>query len=85
MSAVGVMGDSRVYGMICILRAITSVDFMSAEPYEFQFQLLKNICRRIVNEVDGITRVVYDCTSKPPGKSLPSTQHPTFFHVPNFR
>lgn len=65
--AVGVMGDSRVYGMICILRAITSVDFMSAEPYEFQFQLLKNICRRIVNEVDGITRVVYDCTSKPPG------------------
>ncbi|RYC56397.1 hypothetical protein CHU98_g9810 [Xylaria longipes] len=65
--AVGVMGDSRVYGMICILRAITSVDFMSAEPFEFPFQLLKNICRRIVNEVDGITRVVYDCTSKPPG------------------
>ncbi|KAI1736923.1 GMP synthase [Xylaria scruposa] len=65
--AVGVMGDSRVYGMICILRAVTSVDFMSAEPFEFPFQLLKNICRRIVNEVDGITRVVYDCTSKPPG------------------
>lgn len=63
------MGDSRVYGMICILRAVTSVDFMSAEPFEFPFQLLKNICRRIVNEVDGITRVVYDCTSKPPGKS----------------
>lgn len=62
------MGDSRVYGMICILRAVTSVDFMSAEPFEFPFQLLKNICRRIVNEVDGITRVVYDCTSKPPGK-----------------
>ncbi|KAI1356954.1 GMP synthase [Xylaria sp. FL0043] len=65
--AVGVMGDSRVYGMIIILRAVTSVDFMSAEPFEFPFQLLKNICRRIVNEVDGITRVVYDCTSKPPG------------------
>ncbi|KAI0199140.1 GMP synthase [Astrocystis sublimbata] len=65
--AVGVMGDSRVYGMICILRAVTSVDFMSAEPFEFPFGLLKNICRRIVNEVDGITRVVYDCTSKPPG------------------
>ncbi|KAI1175106.1 GMP synthase [Nemania sp. FL0916] len=65
--AVGVMGDGRVYGMICILRAVTSVDFMSAEPFEFPFQLLKNICRRIVNEVDGITRVVYDCTSKPPG------------------
>ncbi|KAI1428357.1 GMP synthase [Xylaria sp. FL1777] len=65
--AVGVMGDTRVYGMICILRAVTSVDFMSAEPFEFPFQLLKNICRRIVNEVDGITRVVYDYTSKPPG------------------
>ncbi|KAI0392396.1 GMP synthase [Xylariaceae sp. FL0594] len=65
--AVGVMGDSRVYGMIIILRAVHSVDFMSAEPFEFPFQLLKNICRRIVNEVDGITRVVYDCTSKPPG------------------
>ncbi|KAI0468577.1 GMP synthase [Xylaria cf. heliscus] len=65
--AVGVMGDTRVYGMICILRAVTSVDFMSAEPFEFPFQLLKNICRRIVNEVDGITRVLYDCTSKPPG------------------
>lgn len=64
------MGDSRVYGMIIILRAVTSVDFMSAEPFEFPFQLLKNICRRIVNEVDGITRVVYDCTSKPPGKPL---------------
>ncbi|PHH83421.1 hypothetical protein CDD83_2987 [Cordyceps sp. RAO-2017] len=65
--AVGVMGDSRVYGMICVLRAVTSVDFMSAEPFEFPFELLKTICRRIVNEVDGISRVVYDCTSKPPG------------------
>jgi hypothetical protein len=44
---------------------------MSAEPYEFEWSLLKAISRRIVNEVDGIARVVYDTTSKPPGKSLP--------------
>ncbi|KAI0158570.1 GMP synthase [Pestalotiopsis sp. NC0098] len=65
--AVGVMGDSRVYGFIIILRAVTSTDFMSAEPYEFDFKLMKAIARRIVNEVDGVSRVVYDVTSKPPG------------------
>ncbi|KAK5989650.1 GMP synthase [Cladobotryum mycophilum] len=65
--AVGVMGDSRVYGYICILRAVNSLDFMSAEPFEFPFQLLKAMSRRIVNEVDGISRVVLDLTSKPPG------------------
>jgi hypothetical protein len=54
--------------MIIILRAVTSADFMSAEPYEFSFKLLKAIARRIVNEVDGVSRVTYDCTSKPPGK-----------------
>jgi hypothetical protein len=43
---------------------------MSAEPYEFEWSLLKAISRRIVNEVDGIARVVYDTTSKPPGESL---------------
>lgn len=62
------MGDSRVYGYICILRAVNSADFMSCEPYEFPFQLLKAISTRIVNEVDGISRVVLDLTSKPPGK-----------------
>ncbi|EQK99488.1 GMP synthase [Ophiocordyceps sinensis CO18] len=65
--AVGVMGDQRVYGYIIILRAVTSTDFMSAEPYEFEFGLLKKIARRIVNEVDGVSRVTYDVTSKPPG------------------
>ncbi|KAL1854955.1 hypothetical protein VTK73DRAFT_8636 [Phialemonium thermophilum] len=65
--AVGVQGDSRVYGYICVLRAVTSLDMMSAEPYEFPWALLKAISRRIVNEVDGIARVVYDTTSKPPG------------------
>ncbi|KAH8128925.1 GMP synthase C terminal domain-containing protein [Trichoderma asperelloides] len=58
--AVGVMGDTRVYGYIIILRAVTTSDFMSAEPYEFPFSLLKAIARRIVNEVDGVSRVTYD-------------------------
>ncbi|KAK7428343.1 GMP synthase (glutamine-hydrolyzing) [Neonectria magnoliae] len=58
--AVGVMGDTRVYGYIIILRAVTTKDFMSAEPYEFPFALLKAMARRIVNEVDGVSRVTYD-------------------------
>ncbi|EWY88211.1 GMP synthase [Fusarium oxysporum NRRL 32931] len=66
-TAVGVQGDARAYGYICVLRAVTSLDMMSAEPYEFEWSLLKAISRRIVNEVDGIARVVYDTTSKPPG------------------
>ncbi|RKU42965.1 GMP synthase (glutamine-hydrolyzing) [Coniochaeta pulveracea] len=65
--AVGVQGDARVYGYIIILRAVTSVNFMTAEPYAFDFELLKHISRRIVNEVDGVSRVTYDITSKPPG------------------
>ncbi|KAM0285458.1 hypothetical protein ACHAQH_001407 [Verticillium albo-atrum] len=65
--AVGVQGDSRVYGYICVLRAVTSLDMMSAEPYEFSWSFLKAVSRRIINEVDGIARVVYDTTSKPPG------------------
>ncbi|PTB48147.1 hypothetical protein M431DRAFT_11136 [Trichoderma harzianum CBS 226.95] len=65
--AVGVMGDTRVYGYIIILRAVTTSDFMSAEPYEFPFSLLKAMARRIVNEVDGVSRVTYDLSSKPPG------------------
>ncbi|KAK3325818.1 GMP synthase [Apodospora peruviana] len=65
--AVGVQGDARVYGYIAILRAVKTLDFMSAEPYEFDFALLKKISTRIVNEVDGIARVTYDITSKPPG------------------
>ncbi|KAK0751169.1 GMP synthase [Schizothecium vesticola] len=65
--AVGVQGDARVYGYIAILRAVKTLDFMSAEPYDFDFALLKKISTRIVNEVDGIARVTYDITSKPPG------------------
>lgn len=65
--AVGVMGDQRVYGYVVILRAVETLDFMSADAFEFDWKLLKNIMRRIVNEVDGVARVVYDGTSKPPG------------------
>lgn len=65
--AVGVMGDGRVYGYIIILRAVTSTNFMTAEPYDFDFGFLKQVARRIVNEVDGVSRVTYDITSKPPG------------------
>ncbi|KAH6685729.1 GMP synthase [Plectosphaerella plurivora] len=65
--AVGVQGDARVYGYIAILRAVRTLDYMSAEPYNFDFQLIKKISTRIVNEVEGIARVTYDFTSKPPG------------------
>lgn len=57
-------------GYLVILRAVCTVDFMSAEPYEFDFSLIKQIARRIVNEVDGVSRVTYDITSKPPGKCM---------------
>ncbi|EPE08845.1 gmp synthase [Ophiostoma piceae UAMH 11346] len=65
--AVGVMGDTRVYGYIIILRAVTTSDFMSAEAFEFPWKLLQDIARTIVNSVDGVSRVTYDLTSKPPG------------------
>ncbi|KAF1729748.1 GMP synthase (glutamine-hydrolyzing) [Beauveria bassiana] len=65
--AVGVMGDKRVYQYIIILRAIQTKDFMSANPYPFDHKLLNEISTRITNEVDGVCRVVYDVTSKPPG------------------
>lgn len=63
--------DTGAPGYIIILRAVTSTDFMSAEPYEFDFGLMKKIARRIVNEVDGVSRVTYDVTSKPPGMCKP--------------
>ncbi|KAL0935657.1 GMP synthase [Colletotrichum truncatum] len=65
--AVGVQGDARVYGYIAILRAVKTLDYMSAEPFEFDFGFIKRVSTRIVNEVDGIARVTYDITSKPPG------------------
>ncbi|KAK4465770.1 class I glutamine amidotransferase-like protein [Cladorrhinum samala] len=65
--AVGVMGDKRVYGYIIILRAVTTTDYMTAEAFNFPWDVLQRIMNRIVNEVHGVCRVVYDITSKPPG------------------
>jgi GMP synthase (glutamine-hydrolysing) len=67
IKTVGVMGDSRTYDYICALRAVTSQDGMTADYYQFQNNDLSEISNKIVNEVKGINRVVYDVTSKPPG------------------
>ena len=64
---VGVMGDSRTYDFVCALRAVTSVDGMTADSYPFDHAFLSRVATRIINEVRGINRVVYDVTSKPPG------------------
>jgi len=64
---VGVMGDGRTYDFVCALRAVTSVDGMTADIYPFDAAFLSRVATRIVNEVAGINRVVYDYTSKPPG------------------
>ena len=64
---VGVMGDGRTYENVCALRAVTSVDGMTADIYPFDASFLSRVATRIVNEVEGINRVVYDYTSKPPG------------------
>jgi GMP synthase (glutamine-hydrolysing) len=64
---VGVMGDGRTYDFVCALRAVTSVDGMTADVYPFDAAFLSRVATRIVNEVSGINRVVYDYTSKPPG------------------
>lgn len=64
---VGVMGDARTYDQVCGLRAVTSTDGMTAESYPFEHSFLAHVATRIINEVDGINRVVYDVTSKPPG------------------
>jgi GMP synthase (glutamine-hydrolysing) len=64
---VGVMGDSRTYDFVCGLRAVTSTDGMTADYYPFEHDFLSRVSTRIINEVRGINRVVYDITSKPPG------------------
>ncbi len=64
---VGVMGDARTYDSVCGLRAVTSTDGMTADVYPFDAAFLSRVATRIVNEVEGINRVVYDYTSKPPG------------------
>jgi GMP synthase (glutamine-hydrolysing) len=64
---VGVMGDGRTYDFACALRAVTSVDGMTADYYPFSHDFLGETATRIINEVEGINRVTYDITSKPPG------------------
>jgi GMP synthase (glutamine-hydrolysing) len=64
---VGVMGDARTYDYVCALRAVTSTDGMTADYYDFSHEFLGRAATRIINEVKGINRVVYDITSKPPG------------------
>lgn len=67
VQTVGVMGDGRTYEFVCALRAVTSVDGMTADFYQFDVDFLGRAATRIINEVRGINRVVYDITSKPPG------------------
>src|ERR1700710_3042374 len=67
VKTVGAMGDGRTYDHVCALRAVTSSDGMTADSYPFEHSFLASTATRIVNEVRGINRVVYDVTSKPPG------------------
>ena len=67
LKTVGVMGDMRTYDHVLAIRAITSTDAMTVEAAELPYPLLKRIMNRIIGEVGGVNRVVYDITSKPPG------------------
>jgi GMP synthase (glutamine-hydrolysing) len=67
VKAVGVMGDKRVHGFIVALRAVVTTDFMTADAFNFEMSFRSKVSTKIVNEVDGITRVMWDDTSKPPG------------------
>ena len=67
VKTVGVMGDARTYEYVCAIRAVTSQDGMTADFYHFDYDFLSRVSNRIVNEVKGINRMVYDITSKPPG------------------
>lgn len=67
VKTVGVMGDSRTYDHVCAIRAVNSTDGMTANYYPFPHEFLGRVATRIINEVRGINRVVYDITSKPPG------------------
>ena len=67
MRSVGVMGDFRTYDYAIALRAVNTSDFMTAEAAEIPYEVLNKVMSRIINEVRGVNRVMYDITSKPPG------------------
>ena len=67
MRSVGVMGDERTYDYAVVLRAVRTIDFMTAEAAEIPFEVLQKVMSRIINEVKGVNRCLYDLTSKPPG------------------
>ena len=67
MRSVGVMGDGRTYDYAVALRAVTTSDFMTAESAEIPYEVLNRVMTRVINEVKGVNRVMYDLTSKPPG------------------
>ena len=67
VKTVGVMGDARTYDYVCVLRAVTSIDGMTADYYQFDHEFLSETATKIINNVAGINRVTYDITSKPPG------------------
>ena len=67
MRSVGVMGDERTYDYAVALRAVNTIDFMTAESSQIPFEVLQTVMSRIINEVKGVNRVFYDLTSKPPG------------------
>ena len=67
VNTVGVMGDLRTYEAVLALRAVTSTDGMTADYYPYPHDFLGRVATRIINEVKGVNRVVYDITSKPPG------------------
>jgi GMP synthase (glutamine-hydrolysing) len=67
MRSVGVMGDERTYDYAVVVRAVRTIDFMTAEAAEIPFAVLQTVMSRIINEVKGVNRVMYDLTSKPPG------------------
>ena len=67
MRSVGVMGDERTYDYAIALRAVNTVDFMTAEAAQIPYDVLNTVMNRIINEVRGVNRVLYDISSKPPG------------------
>ena len=67
MRRVGVRGDERTYDYAVAVRAVRTVDFMTADAAEIPFEVLQVVMSRIINEVKGVNRVFYDLTSKPPG------------------